>query len=58
MEEQKGGTDSAWGVGRIMYTHVSKCENDKIKFLKNNMRLSLFCVANAFLDYSFLHEKI
>jgi hypothetical protein len=41
-----------------MYTHVSKCENDKIKFLKNNMRLSLFCVANAFLDYSFLHEKI
>jgi hypothetical protein len=32
-----GGTDSAWkgGRGQIMYTHLSKCKNDKIKcFLK------------------------
>jgi hypothetical protein len=44
--EQEDGTGSAqrwnWGVGRgdgeevaqIMYTHVSTCKNDKIKFKK------------------------
>jgi hypothetical protein len=33
--EQEGGTGSAWklgvGVAQIMYTHVSKCKNNKIK---------------------------
>jgi hypothetical protein len=27
-----------WGkMAQIMYTHVSKCKNDQIKFLKNTM---------------------
>jgi hypothetical protein len=38
-KEQEGGTCSAWRQGwgawgevtQIMYTHVSKCKNDKIK---------------------------
>jgi hypothetical protein len=34
--EQEGGTGSVWqqvwgGGGHKMYTHVSKCKNDKIK---------------------------
>jgi hypothetical protein len=41
MEEQEGGTDSALKLGgdeggpNNVYTHVSKCKNDKIKFKKN-----------------------
>jgi hypothetical protein len=39
IREQEGGTGSAqrweWGeVAQIMYTHVSQCENYKIKFRK------------------------
>jgi hypothetical protein len=30
--EQESGTGSAWKLGgQIIYTHVSKCKNDKIK---------------------------
>jgi hypothetical protein len=35
IREQEGGTSSAqkqgsWGVAQTMYTHVSKCKNNKI----------------------------
>jgi hypothetical protein len=38
--EPEGGKGSAWqlwgvGLAQIMYTLVSKCKNDKIKFKKN-----------------------
>jgi hypothetical protein len=40
---KEGGTGSAWrwgwggvaeGDGQTMYTHISKCKNDKMKFKK------------------------
>jgi hypothetical protein len=35
IREEEGETDSAWKgwgeVAQTMYTHVSKCKNDKIK---------------------------
>jgi hypothetical protein len=35
IREQEGGTGQGRGkAAQIMYTHVSKCKNDKIKFKK------------------------
>jgi hypothetical protein len=32
--EQRQGSGGGGEVAQIMYTHVRKCKNDKIKFLK------------------------
>jgi hypothetical protein len=36
IREEEGRTSSAqrWGRGQTMYTHLSKCKNDKIKLRK------------------------
>jgi hypothetical protein len=43
IREKEGGTGSAWkwgvgGVAQRMYTHVSKCKNDKIKGERKKQR--------------------
>jgi hypothetical protein len=45
--EQEGGIGSAWKreggeVAQTMYTHVSKCKNDKIKIFKIKHKIICF----------------
>jgi hypothetical protein len=50
---QESGTSSAWRrdwgdggrkVAQIMYTHISKCKNNKIKFEKRKMTVKTLCL--------------
>jgi hypothetical protein len=65
--KKRGGTDSAWkwvwgewrGI-QTMYTHVSKCKNDKIKKLKKNLNKKCLVSKGSyyFVGYWHTHKHI